>query len=293
MELRHLRCFLAIAEEGSITRAAARLHTSQPALSRTLKALEAHLGVRLVDRSTHHLQLTDAGKAFQSRAATAVAAVTAALDPNRSGTWPLRLGHAWSALGHHTSTVMRRWQHAHPQMPLELLRIDDRTAGLAQGRVDAALLRGPMSIPGVCTTLLFHEPRVAAVPADSPLAAARHLSLADLSSQTLVLNSVSGTTTLGLWPDAIRPSAVLEVGNTDDWLAAIAAGRGVGVSPSATADIHPYPGVIYRRLSDAPDLPLHLAWNDPPSHPAVTQLAAFIRQITDQHTPPATTPEQS
>ncbi|MFF1701425.1 LysR family transcriptional regulator [Streptomyces sp. NPDC058252] len=279
MELRHLRAFLAIADEGTITRAAARLHTSQPALSRTLRALEDHLGVRLIDRSTHHLRLTDAGKTFRARAATAVAAVDAALDPHRSGTWPLRVGHAWSALGHHTTTVLRHWQQTHPQMPLELLRIDDRTAGLTTGRVDAALLRGPLDLPGARSTLLFHEPRIAAVSADSALAARTELALADLTDQTVVLNTVSGTTTLTLWPEASRPTAVLEIGNTDDWLAAIAAGRGVGVTPAATADMHPYPGVTYSPLTDAPTLPLHLAWNDPPSHPAVADLAACIREI--------------
>ena len=93
VELRHLRCFLAIAEEANITRAAAVLHVGQPALSRTLRQLEEHLGVRLVDRSTHHLHLTEAGSAFRVRAASAVAAVDDALDPVRVGTWPLRLGH--------------------------------------------------------------------------------------------------------------------------------------------------------------------------------------------------------
>ena len=69
MELRHLRCFLAIAGEGTLTRAATRLHLTQPVVSRTLRQLEDHLGVRLIDRSTHHLGLTAAGHAFQVRAA--------------------------------------------------------------------------------------------------------------------------------------------------------------------------------------------------------------------------------
>src|SRR6185312_9689108 len=74
-ELRHLRAFVAIADEENITRAAARLHLTQPALSRTLQQLEAHLGVRLVERSTHHLRLTAPGRAFTDRARAAVTAV--------------------------------------------------------------------------------------------------------------------------------------------------------------------------------------------------------------------------
>lgn len=288
IELRHLRAFLVIAEEGNITRAAARLHTGQPALSRTLQALETHLGIRLVDRSTHHLRLTDAGREFRARAATAVAAVDAAIDPAPAGTWPLRLGHAWSALGHHTTTVLRSWQHTHPRMPLELLRIDDRTAGLASGRVDAAVLRGRLSLPGVRSAQLYDEPSVAAIPADHALAAHPTLTLGDLSEHPVVLNTVSGTTTVGMWATGRRPTIVLEVSNTDDWLAAIAAGHGVGVSTTATSDIHAYPGVAYRPLTDAPALPVHLAWNDPPSHPAVTELAGFIRDTARQSATPTT-----
>ena len=92
IELRHLRCFLAIAEESSVTRAAARLHLTQPAVSRSLAALEKHLGTRLVDRSTHHLALTAEGEAFRTKAAAAVAAFDEALDAGRLGRWPLRLG---------------------------------------------------------------------------------------------------------------------------------------------------------------------------------------------------------
>src|SRR5919112_1839022 len=91
-ELRHLRAFVAIADEGTVTRAAARLHVTQPALSRTLAQLEAHLGVRLVERSTHHLELTTAGRLFHHRARAALSAVDEVLDPARAATWPLRLG---------------------------------------------------------------------------------------------------------------------------------------------------------------------------------------------------------
>jgi DNA-binding transcriptional LysR family regulator len=288
MELRHLRSFLAIAQEGNITRAAARLHTSQPALSRTLRQLEGHLGVRLVDRSTHHLHLTTAGTAFHARAATALAAVDAALDPARLGSaWPLRLGHAWSALGEHTTTLLRRWQHTHPDIPLDLLRIDDRTAGLTEGRVDAVLMRGQVTVPGVRSVFLMHEPRIAAVPIGSLLADRQDLALADLSDQLLALNTVSGTTRPDLWPAAIRPTTTLDVANTDDWLAAIASGRAVGVTALATAGLHPHPGVTYRTLTDAPPVPLLLAFTDPPSHPAVSELATLICEII-RHARPAT-----
>ncbi|MFE0254891.1 LysR family transcriptional regulator [Streptomyces sp. NPDC059010] len=290
MELRHLRAFLAIAEEGTVTHAAARLRIGQPALSRTLKALEDHLGVRLVDRSTHHLRLTDAGKSFRIRAAAALNAAEAAFDPARVGPWPLRLGHAWSALGRHTATVLHRWQQLHPQMPLQLLRTDDSLAGLAQGRVDAVILRGPVPATGIHHTVLFHEKRNAALSLHSDLADRVEITLADLAGRTLIMNIVSGTTSLRLWPPEQQPSGIAEVGNTDDWLAAIAADQGFGVTTTATADVYPYPGVTYRPLADAPPVPVSLAWSDPPGHPAVADLASFIRETAADLPTDATAP---
>lgn len=279
IELRHLRCFLAIAEETSLTRAAARLHLTQPAVSRTLAALEQHLGARLVDRSTHHLALTAEGRAFQDRAAAALAAFDAAVDPARLRHRPLRLGHAWSAFGPYTTPLLRRWRRTHPETPLELLRIDDRTAGLARGEVDAALLRGAVDAPGLVTEELATEDRVAALPDDHPLADRPRLTLGDLADETVVLNTVSGTTTLSLWPATARPAATLTVANTDDWLTAIAAGRGIGVSSASTAALHPHPGVTYRPLPDAPPLPVVLAWRDAFPHPATGALVAMAREI--------------
>ncbi|MFB9553405.1 LysR family transcriptional regulator [Streptomyces roseoviridis] len=279
IELRHLRCFLTIAEEGNLTRAAARLHLTQPAVSRTLAALEKQLGARLVDRSTHHLALTAEGRAFRERAAAAVAAFDTAVDPGRLRHRPLRLGHAWSAFGPYTTPLLRRWQRDHPETPLELLRVDDRTAGLLRGEVDAALLRGPVEIPGLATEELLTEERVAALPADSPLAARPGLALADLTAETAILNPVSGTTTLDLWPAGARPRSTLTVANTDDWLTAIAAGRGIGVSAASTAALHPHPGVTYRPLTDAPPLPVLLAWRDTARHPATGALVDLARRI--------------
>ncbi|TXS09517.1 MULTISPECIES: LysR family transcriptional regulator [unclassified Streptomyces] len=279
IEVRHLRAFLAIADEGSVTRAATCLRVTQPVVSRTLAALEKHLGVRLVDRSTHHLALTPEGVAFRDKAAAAVAAFDEALDPGRLRDWPLRLGHAWSAFGPYTTPLLRTWQQRHPETPLELLRIDDRTAGLTRGEVDAALLRGPVSAPGLVTEVLFTEVRVAAVAADGPLATRASLSLADLTGGAVVLNTVSGATTLDLWPPGARPAATLTVANTDDWLTAIAAGRGCGVSGNSTAQMHPHAGVTYVPLDDAPPLPVLLARRDGPGHPALPRLAELAREI--------------
>ncbi|MFE4175096.1 LysR family transcriptional regulator [Streptomyces sp. NPDC056909] len=280
IEMRHLRCFLAIAEESNLTRAANRLHLTQPAVSRALAALEKRLGVRLAERSTHHLALTAEGRAFRDKAAAAVAAFDEALDAGRLRRRPLRLGHPWSAFGPYTTPLLRRWQSEQPGTPLELLRIDDRTAGLTRGEVDAALLRGQVEIPGLVKELLFTEARVAAVPADGPLAARASLTLADLAPEPLIFNRVSGTTSPALWPPDAGPVTTVTVTNTDDWLTAIAAARGIGVTGASTTAVHPHPGVAYRPLSDAPPLPVFLVWREGTAHPAIPRLAALAHELT-------------
>ncbi|MGC5363229.1 LysR family transcriptional regulator [Streptomyces sp. DT24] len=279
IEIRHLRVFLAIAQAGSVTRAAARLGLTQPAVSRTLAALEQRLGFLLVDRSTHHLELTAEGADLRDKATAVVTAFDEALDVDRLRHRPLRLGHAWSAFGPYTTPLLRAWRERHPETALELLRIDDRTAGLTRGEVDAALLRGSVEAPGVVADVLFREGRVAAVAADGPWAGRASLSLADLATGTVILNTVSGTTTVGLWPPLAGPAAVLTVANTDDWLTAVAAGRGAGVSTASTAAVHPHAGVVYRPLDDAPPVPVLLARRTGTGHPALPALAALAREI--------------
>ncbi len=271
IELRHFRCFLAIADTLSITRAADRLHLTQPAVSRTLRQLEQEMGVRLVDRSTHHLALTPDGVSFRDQAAIAVTAFDRALGHAHHTAWPLRLGHAWSAAGTDTTALLRRWHEEHPETPLELLRIDDRTAGLARGDVDAALLRGEVRAPGLITEQLTTEPRVAGLPADDPLAHRPALSLTELTDRTIALNTVSGTTSLDLWPASARPSSTITIGNTG--------GRAVGVTTSATAEMHPHPSMAYVPLTDAPAVPVVIAWRDSPGHPRIPDLIALAHEV--------------
>jgi DNA-binding transcriptional LysR family regulator len=277
LELRHVRAFLAIAEEPSITRAAARLHITQPALSRTLRRLEEEIGAVLVERSTRSLRLTPTGEAFRDRCRAVLAAVDDALavsGPLR----PLRLGHAWAAAGGQTTELLRAWSRAHPDQPLHVRQVADRTAGLAGGEVDVALLRGPVDDPALHVRLLREEPRVAAMAPDCRLADRTEVVLADLAGEPVVLNRQYGTTTLQLWPATGRPARTVDVGDTDEWLTAIALGRGVGVTPASTAFFHSRPDVRYVPVRDAPPVPLLLAWRRSSIHPA---LPDFLRLAAD------------
>lgn len=283
VELRHLRCFLAIAEEGNVTRAAAALHLTQPALSRTLAQLERQLGTQLVDRSTHHLRLTATGLRFQVAAAKAVRAFDQALESVAVELPRLRLGHTWAAAAY-TAAIVRGWNQAQPGRPLVVLRSDERTAGLAHGDVDVALVHGPVTDRALRTHLIDSEVRVAAVPTGHPLAARTSLTLADLASEGLVVNTVAGTTTPALWPEGARPQVVADSSRIDDWLVAIAAGTGVGVTAASTPLLHPHPGVAFVPLTGAPPIPLLLAWPVRDPHPDVRELVRVAQRATREAT---------
>ncbi len=127
--------------------------------------------------------------------------------------------------------------------------------------------------------VLLLEPRVAAVAADSPLTRRTRLTLHDLVTEPIAVNTIAGTATLGLWPADDAPAGIVEVANTDDWIAAVSAGQAVGVTTTATAATYPNPAVAYLPLIDVPAVPVHLAWKQPPGHPAVPDFLALARRL--------------
>lgn len=272
VELRHLRCFLAIADEGNITRAAQRLHLSQPALSRTLSQLERGLAIRLVDRSTHHLSLTEAGVTFAVTAREAVRHVDDAIASISSAVPPIRFGHNWSSATH-AAAIMRSWGTEFPHRQLRSQRNNERLAGLTNGHVDVALVRGLVTDRSFSSIVIDNEPRMVVVPAGHRLADKSDVSLADLTDETLILSSTTGTTTLDLWPRPPRPTIGADLPTIDDWLIAIATSAGIGITPASTATLHPHPDVRFIPILDAPKVPLVLVW---PRHNPHSHTKAFV-----------------
>src|SRR4051794_22549825 len=206
IELAHLRVLVALADEGTFTDAAIRLGLSQPAVSRSLARLEQLLGVHLVQRTTRALSLTPAGRACYDAALPVLRGVEAVIAAAHGRAMPLRLGYSWAALGPYTQDVLRTWREQHPDVPLEVHRVDDRSGGLATGAVDVAITRDAVRDRTLHTEPLFQEGRLAALPAESPLARRASLSLADLVDQVIVVVPAMGTTTLELWPPQQRPA---------------------------------------------------------------------------------------
>ena len=279
VELRHLRAFVAIAEHRGVSAAARELSITQPALSRTLRQLETALGTRRFDRSTTSVALTAAGRDLLPKVVDALRAVDAVLDPTQGGARPLRVGHAWSALGSYTPGVLQAWERAHPDVPLVLRRFDDRLGGLTRGATDVAIVRGEVDAPQLHLEHLYDEARCAVLPAAHRLAARTSVTMADLASERLVLNSVSGTISPSMWAGPVRPRVVRELSTVEDWLIAIAADQGIGLSVLSTSVLHPQPGLAFVPITDGPTMPVSLAWRPGPGHPSREPFLALVREV--------------
>ena len=267
LELRQLRCLVAIVDTGTLTDAAIELGVSQAAVSRTLRTLERVLGARLLHRTSRVCTPTTAGVQVLARARRLLAEADELVRQATTGHSRMRVGHAWSAMGRHTTEFQRRWHALHPDVELHLVRHNSPTGGLAEGLCDLAVVRTASGTHGYADVVVGHEPRVVALASDDPWARRRSIRLAEVHERTLVVDPCSGTTTLDLWPEDARPEAEFTQ-DVDDWLAAIATGRCVGVTPRGTAAQYRRDGIVYRALRDAEPVPVRLLWRRHDPHPA-------------------------
>ena len=274
LELRQLRCLVAVVDAGTFTDAAIALRVSQPAVSRTIAGLEKALGARLLRRTSREITTTPVGAQALARARRVLAEADELVREVRSGHSRLRVGHAWSAVGRHTVAFQRGWRAAHPGVEVTLVRTNSPTAGLAEGNCDVAIVRTEPD-PRFATAFLGSERRHCAMAADDPWARRRGIRLAEIAERDLAIDHRTGTTTLDLWPPETRPRAT-PVSDVDDWLAAIATGRHVGVSTEATASQYRREGIVFRRIIDAPPVPVHLAWWRDARHPATHDVVALL-----------------
>jgi len=266
VELRELRCLVAVVDRGSFTDAGLELRISQAAVSRNLASLERKLGVRLVRRTTRRLDLTAAGERALRQARRVLAGVDELEREATNENALLRIGYAWSALGRHTVPFQRRWAAAHPGIELELVRSNTATAGLADGTAQLAILRRPPPTDGFDLVLIGLEKRVCAMAADDSWAKRRSVTLAEIAQRTVAIDAATGTTSLALWPESAPPRAIARTTDVEDWLTIISSGRAVGVSAESTGDQYRRAGIVYRPVRDAAPIPVYVAWSraDPP-----------------------------
>jgi DNA-binding transcriptional LysR family regulator len=221
----------------------------------------------LLHRTRQIVELTSAGRQFLPAAKRALAVVEDALRSATEEILPLRVSFTYGAALPYIAPIVKAFERAQPGASVELHRVDDPLAGLGDGRSDIAFLPMAPDDPTIETTILAEEPRVAAIPADHPLARRRSLRLRSLRSEKLVINVVSGTTRIDLWPPDERPRSIVEVRNVEEWLEAIAAGRGIGMTPATTARVYTHPQICYLPIIDAPPVQIVMAWPARAPHP--------------------------
>jgi DNA-binding transcriptional LysR family regulator len=300
MELRHLRYFVAVAEERSFTRAAQRLGIHQPPLSQQLQALERELGVRLLERLPRGVELTAAGAAFLDDARVAMTSLEAAKGRARrvaSGIHgSIVLGLASSAATHRiVPDAIALFRERHRDVHLSFVEGNAATVSEAvlARRAHAALLRAPVDQPAdLRFDEIFREPMLAIVPAARPLAAraARrsppYVTLRELAGEPLVLVRRPGAP--GMYAEllaacdgaGLTPRVVAEVGNMLTNILLVASGVGASVVPASMAGIQSE-HVRYLRLRGAPQLaaPLTLLTRRDEANPAVARFAAVAHEV--------------
>lgn len=279
VELRHLRCLVAIADAGTFTDAAIDLGISQAAVSRNVLALENALGVRLLHRTSREVSPTTAGVRVLAHARQVLAAADALVAAAASGHTRLRVGHVWSAMGRHTRPFQRRWAAAHPTVELQLIRANTPTGGLAEGLCDIAVLRSAADSRLYASAVVGQERRVCALSADDPWARRRSIRMSEVPQRVLLIDSRTGTTTPDLWPPGARPQFQDNTRDIDDWLSHIAAGGAIGITPEGTMSQYRRDGVVFRPLRDAPLITVRVAWRRHDPHPATQSAVSLLTEL--------------
>jgi DNA-binding transcriptional LysR family regulator len=278
LELRQLRCLVAIVDSGTFTDAAIDLGISQAAVSRNLIALEKVLGVRLLHRTSRSVTPTTAGVHVLAQARQVLAAVANLVTEATTGHTRLRIGHAWSAMGRHTREFQRRWADRHPDVELNMIRTNSPTGGLAEGLCDIAVLRTAVDAKRFASAVVGHERRYCALAADDPWARRRSIRLAEIPQRTVLIDRRTGTTTPDLWPPAARPP-MRDTRDIDDWLAIVAAGGGIGITPEGTTAQYRRDGVVFRPVRDAPPITVQMIWRRHDPHPSTHAAIALLTEL--------------
>ncbi|GAA1970426.1 LysR family transcriptional regulator [Amycolatopsis minnesotensis] len=279
MDLRSLRYFVAVAEERHFGRAAARLHMTQPPLSRAIKQLETELGAVLLHRSATGVTLTTAGSALhdEARALLEQAEVARARVAAASGATSITIGTLADSVEHVGSGLVTAFRRHHPGIDVRVREGDftDPTAGLRAGLVDVALTRTPFDDTGIGTHVLRTDPVGAVLRADDPLAGKDSLRVHDLADRPwFQLPEGTDSRWRAYW-NGTRPGGEPHHGpvirTVQECVQAALWNGIVGLTPLS----HTMPaGLVAVPLADVPPSRLVVAWNTTSTDPLVR---SFIR----------------
>ena len=291
MELRHLRYFVAVAEELHFGRAALRLRIAQPALSQQVRALERELGVELLARTKRRVALTEPGRLFLPEARRTLAQAAAAADVARRAAagqvGRLRIGYVDAALWGVLPAVLGAYRERHPGVRLTLMERlpTQQVAALRQGDLDVGIGPPPRGAAELETAPVSEERVVVALPAAHPLAAHEAIDLRALADEPWVLvparmpSRLRELVTTACAAAGFTPRVAQEAKQLDALVALVSAGLGVTFVPHAAGRL-PRAGVVYRPLAgEALRFPLVAAWRRGDAPPTVQSFLAVLREV--------------
>ncbi len=271
MELRHLRYFIAVAEEGSLTLAAEkRLHTAQPSLSRQIRDLERDVGAKLLIRRARGIELTEAGQVFLDHARLCLAQVEAAGDAAR---WATQSDRPAFVLGMLTGYEMEWLPAALRILRDELPNIEVTLASQSSPELAGALLRGKVDVaflrreqaPGLVYRLLDRQPIVAVLPRGHRLAEHKTIRLADMAGETYISPTKAAPVLKVLLAkhaasNGVRLTAAHEAENLTMAISLVVSTGGVSLLPLYAQNLLP-PSVVWRPLEKAPAIDLVMGYS--------------------------------
>jgi DNA-binding transcriptional LysR family regulator len=276
VELRHLRYFIAVAEELSFTAAARRVHTAQQVLSTQIRQLEDAMGVQLFERSPRGVALTRAGEAFLDGARATLAeldrSIAMATNAAASVGGMLAVGLNVAASGDSATAILAGFKEAYPEVAVKLSTydLDHPAAGLLDHATDVAIVRPPIRAEGIDVLTVTAEGRVFVLPSSHPLAGRDTLRMADVTGQPWV---AAVPAVDGCEPTAWRDDWLMEprgdggqamVGATartlDEWRQSVASGEGISLCPASAEHYYARPDLAFVPARGVPPATLAVAW---------------------------------
>jgi DNA-binding transcriptional LysR family regulator len=282
--LRHLRAFVVLAEELHFARAAVRLHISQPALSQTIRQLERGTGLRLLIRTTRHVELTAEGADVRDAALEVLAQFDQLMERAREtaagSRGQLCVGYIIGAAVDIVPRLLRVHAGRCPDVVVRTTEFDfsQPAVGLDDGRSHVAIIRPPIDLPGAELMTLVSEPRVACLPESHPLAGRLQVSIQELLDEPIIAAPGEGPWR-DYWlcceyRDGAPPPVVDEAATFEAEFQAVASGRGISITADAAARFYARPGLRFPRIADIPPCEVAVALPPDPT-PAARAFAAI------------------
>jgi DNA-binding transcriptional LysR family regulator len=287
--LHHLRYFVAVAEEGNVSRAADRLRIAQPSLSAQIRYLEKHLGTPLFRRHSRGVELTRAGELFLAEACKSIqaadAAVAAARSAARGEVGRIRIGFIVGTQVRETSRILRAFRERCPGVDLELAEYTfaDPSAGLNDGEVDVAFVMPPISHNGLSFEEVDYVPRVAVVSEAHPLAHRGIISVRELFDDPWIVAQTDDPICRDYWlamdhrggaPPKLGPATT----SIDKFIQLVVAGEVVGLAAAWAEDAFSRPGVRFVPVSDVEPAVTALAWRPSAGNPLIERFLDVARK---------------